>query len=81
MENNKNEINEIPMLMSAKDIQKMGISRAMAYCILNRDDIPIVKIGDRKMVKREDFLKWLDEQIVNNREDNANEMDKGREDQ
>lgn len=78
---NNNEINEIPMLMSAKDIQKMGISRAMAYCILNRDDVPILKIGDRKMVKREDFLKWLDDQIVNKGEDDDNGLDKGREDQ
>lgn len=27
---------EIPMLMSAKDIQELGVSRAMAYQILNR---------------------------------------------
>lgn len=56
---------EIPMLMSAKDIQEMGVSRAMAYQILNRNDIPVLKIGDRKMVKREDFMTWLDRQIVN----------------
>lgn len=56
---------EIPMLMSAKDIQELGVSRAMAYQILNRNDIPVLKIGDRKMVKREDFMAWLDRQIVN----------------
>lgn len=65
MKDNKNEINEIPMLMSAKDIQKMGISRAMAYQILNRTDIPILKIGERKLIKRDDFLTWLDSCIIN----------------
>lgn len=56
---------EIPMLMSAKDIQELGVSRAMAYQILNRNDIPVLKIGDRKMVKRDDFMTWLDLQILN----------------
>ena len=52
--------NELPLLISAKDMQKMGISRAMSYQILNRADLPIIKIGERKMVKRDEFLAWLD---------------------
>ena len=55
---------EIPLLISAKDLQQMGISRAMSYQILNRSDIPIIKIGDRKMIKREEFLTWLDRQTT-----------------
>lgn len=52
--------NDFPLLLSAKDLQKMGLSRAMSYQILNRSDVPVIKIGDRKMVKRDDFLAWLD---------------------
>lgn len=49
-----------PLLLSAKDLQKMGLSRAMSYQILNREDLPVIKIGERKMVKRDEFLAWLD---------------------
>lgn len=52
--------NELPLLLSAKDLQQMGLSRAMSYQILNRLDVPVIKIGDRKMVKRDEFLAWLD---------------------
>lgn len=56
----KEEKTSFPLLLSAKDIQKMGISRAMSYQILNRSDLPVIKIGDRKMIKRDEFLAWLD---------------------
>lgn len=56
----KETTNELPLLISAKDMQKMGISRAMSYQILNRSDLPVIKIGERKMVKRDVFLAWLD---------------------
>lgn len=52
--------NDFPLLLSAKDMQKMGISRAMSYQILNRSDLPVIKIGGRKMIKRDEFLAWLD---------------------
>lgn len=55
---------EIPLLISAKDLQQMGISRAMSYQILNRNDIPVIRIGDRKMLKRDDFMRWLDKQTI-----------------
>lgn len=59
------EINEMPMLISAKDIEKItGVSHAMAYSILNSGDIPVFKIGSRKYVKRDDFLKWLDDRTA-----------------
>lgn len=55
----KEEETGFPLLLSAKDIQKMGISRSMSYQILNRSDVPVIKIGERKMVKRDEFLDWL----------------------
>lgn len=56
----KEEKTGFPLLLSAKDLQKMGISRSMSYQILNRSDVPVIKIGDRKMIKRDEFLAWLD---------------------
>lgn len=54
----------------ANDIQTMGFTRTMAYNILNREDVPVVKIGSRKFIQRDKFFDWLDSreksEIVNN---------------
>ena len=50
----------LPMTLSANDIQTMGFTRTMAYNILNRDDVPVVKIGSRKFIQRDKFFDWLD---------------------
>lgn len=52
----------LPMMMSANEIQTMGFTRTMAYAILNRKDVPVVKIGNRKFVQRDRFFEWLSEQ-------------------
>ena len=50
----------LPMMLSANDIQIMGFTRTMAYNILDRDDVPVVKIGSRKFIQRDKFFDWLD---------------------
>ena len=50
----------LPMMLSANEIQSMGFTRTMAYSILNRDDVPVVKIGNRKFIQRDKFFDWLD---------------------
>lgn len=52
----------LPMMMSANEIQTMGFTRTMAYAILNRKDVPVVKIGNRKFVQKDKFFEWLSEQ-------------------
>lgn len=48
------------MLLSANDLQDMGISRTMGYKILRYEEIPVVKIGSRKFIQKDKFFKWLD---------------------
>ncbi|WP_432651821.1 hypothetical protein [Huintestinicola sp.] len=50
----------LPMMLSANDIQAMGFTRTMAYSILNREDVPVVKIGSRKFIQRDKLFDWLD---------------------
>ncbi len=50
----------LPMMLSANDIQTMGFTRTMAYNILNRNNVPVVKIGSRKFIQRDKFFDWLD---------------------
>ena len=65
----------LPMMLSANEIQSMGFTRTMAYSILNRDDVPVVKIGNRKFIQRDKFFDWLD-----SREKSKNRNTDGRED-
>ena len=51
-----------PEILSAKDLQDMGFSRSMSYALFNRDDVPVIRIGKRKFIRREKFLEWLAEQ-------------------
>ena len=64
-----NSRESLPMMLSANDIQTMGFTRTMAYNILNREDVPVVKIGSRKFIQRDKFFDWLDsrekDEIVN----------------
>ena len=55
-----NSRESLSMMLSANDIQTMGFTRTMAYNILNRDDVPVVKIGSRKFIQRDKFFDWLD---------------------
>lgn len=55
-----NSKENLPMMLSASDIQTMGFTRTMAYNILNRNDVPVVKIGSRKFIQRDKFFDWLD---------------------
>ena len=52
------------VLLSAADIQKMGVSRSTAYALLNRPDLPVVRIGQRKFMHAELFEEWIRKQAV-----------------
>ena len=54
--------NSTPEILSAKDLQEMGFSRSMSYALFNREDIPVIRIGKRKFIRREKFFEWLAEQ-------------------
>ena len=50
---------DLPMMMSAKDLQSMGFSRNMAYRLLQGDLLPVVTIGKRRFIRHETLLEWL----------------------
>ena len=53
---------ELPMMMSAKELQDMGFSRSLAYKLLQGDIIPVIAVGKRRFVRQSVLLKWLAEQ-------------------
>ena len=60
--------NATPEILSAKDLQDMGFSRSMSYALFNREDIPVIRIGKRKFIRRERFMEWLAEQESTDKE-------------
>lgn len=38
-------------LLSYRDLMDMGLSRRMAYELLNREDMPVVQLGSRKFMQ------------------------------
>lgn len=53
-------------MLNAADLEKMGFSRPMAYVLLNRSDLPVVKIGRRRFMHKALFEAWLSEQATKN---------------
>lgn len=54
--------NEYPEMMTAEDLQNFGFTRSMAYAFLNSRDVPVIRIGKRKFIRKERFYEWLEEQ-------------------
>ena len=52
----------LPALLSAKHLQACGLSRSMTYALLSREDMPVVKIGERLFMNRDLFFEWIDTQ-------------------
>ncbi|OQB13230.1 MAG: hypothetical protein BWY15_01859 [Firmicutes bacterium ADurb.Bin193] len=55
---------ELPLLITAKDIQKLGFSRPTAYNILYHPDMQSKRIGRKIVVTKENFFKWLNSQTI-----------------
>ncbi len=47
----------------ARELQRAGFSRAMAYKLLSRADVPVIVIGERRFVHAALFKEWLKNQV------------------
>lgn len=52
---------KLPVFLTAKDLQQLGFSRSMAYQLMNRADVPVLQIGERKFIQRDKFFAWVEE--------------------
>ena len=61
--NTYRDYNELPLMLSVSEIEKvLGISRAGAYELVRSAGFPHIRIGNRIVVPRDKFIKWIDEQ-------------------
>ena len=54
---------EIPLFLDGKMIARLlGISPSTAYAMLNDQAFPAIKIGRRRLVRKEKLFEWLQSQ-------------------
>lgn len=55
---------QLPLMLTADDIASvLRVSRAYAYEILHDASLPVIVLGKRRMVHKEQFKTWLDTRL------------------
>ena len=55
-------LDDLPLSLSAMDVAEvLGLSRAGAYNLLDKQGFPTLKVGKRKIVPRDKFLDWMEQ--------------------
>ena len=55
---------QLPLMLSVPEVAVvLGISRARAYELVRSDDFPTLRIGNRIVVPKEKFIRWIDSQV------------------
>ena len=53
---------ELPLFLSAKMVaQVLGVSPSSGYELMHEPDFPVLKIGSRMVVPKEQFICWVEE--------------------
>ena len=51
---------ELPLFLSAKNVAELlGVSISSAYELMHEEGFPTVKIGNRLVIPKEDFIAWV----------------------
>ena len=55
------ERNEYPSMLTAKDVAEIArCSLRSAYDVMNEKEFPLIKLGGKKRVFRDEFYRWLE---------------------
>ena len=53
---------ELPLFLNAAIVAKaLGIAPSSAYELLHEVDFPVLKVGGRIVVPKENFIKWVEQ--------------------
>ncbi len=57
---------ELPLVLSVMDVSEvLSISRSGAYALFKRCDFPSIAVGNRLIVPKSSFIKWLEQHKEN----------------
>ena len=58
---------ELPLMLSVPDVADvLGIGRANAYELVRSEGFPALKIGNRIIVPKDEFISWIKKQTAEN---------------
>lgn len=53
---------DLPLMLSAPEVAEvLGISRAGAYDLVRSAGFPHMKLGNRILIPKDKFIKWIDD--------------------
>ena len=53
---------ELPLFLNAKTVAEvLGIAPSSAYELMHEKDFPVLRVGNRMVVPKEQFIKWVEE--------------------
>ena len=59
-ESNYKNYDELPLFLNAKTVAKvLGVSPSSGYELMHEPDFPVLKIGSRMVVPKEQFVEWV----------------------
>ena len=52
---------ELPLFLNATTLAKvLGVSPSSGYELMHEPDFPVLKIGNRMVVPKENFIQWVE---------------------
>lgn len=55
---------DLPLFLNAELVAKvLGVSISSAYELMHEDDFPTLRVGNRMVVPKEQFIRWVVEHI------------------
>lgn len=53
---------ELPLFLNAETVAKvLGVSPSSGYELMHEKDFPVLRVGNRMVVPKEQFVKWVEE--------------------
>ena len=53
---------DLPLFLNAKTVTKvLGVSPSSAYELMHEPDFPVLRVGNRLVVPKEQFIQWVAE--------------------
>lgn len=53
---------ELPLFLNAETVsQVLGVAPSSAYELMHEKDFPVLRVGNRMVVPKEQFVKWVEE--------------------
>ena len=55
---------DLPLFLNAETVAKvLGVSPSSGYELMHEPDFPVLRVGSRMVVPKEQFIQWVNERV------------------